>query len=206
MNLILIAKALHVVGFVSWFAGLFYLGRVLVYHAETDEIPQDSEHNRIKQEVLREEYSAAENRVYKIIVNPAMMITWVGGLVMIGANFSYFQAGTPGWLHFKLLLVVLLVVYQLYTKNKLMLPMQKGVRPLSGWQLRLWNEVPTFFLISVPFIAVFGKVGQLNYLYLGTGVLLFCLMVYRGARAYQKKREGADAKAPLQSAQLEGDQ
>ncbi|MEM9261523.1 MAG: CopD family protein [Bacteroidota bacterium] len=191
MNIILIAKALHVVGFISWFAGLFYLGRVLVHHAETDEIPQDSERNRIKREVLQEEYSATENRVYKIIVNPAMMITWVAGLVMIGTNFSYFQAGTPGWLHLKLLLVVLLVVYQLYTKSKLMLPIQKGERPMSGWQLRLWNEVPTFFLVSVPFIAVFGKAGELNYLYLGIGVLLFSVMVYRGARAYQKKRAAA---------------
>jgi putative membrane protein len=146
MNLILIFKALHVVGFISWFAGLFYLGRVLVNHAEavTQPTPEGDEQallrHRIRGEVLHEEYSATEDRVYKIIVNPAMMITWAAGLVMIIANTSYFVAGTPGWLHLKLLLLVLMVVYQIYTKVKLMRPMQAGEHPFSGWQLRLWNE------------------------------------------------------------------
>ncbi len=194
MDFILIAKSLHVVGFVSWFAGLFYLGRVLVNHADTENLTPLSgdspaaSRNRLKKEILHEEYAATAARVYKIIVNPAMMITWVAGLVMIGLNPGYLQAGTPGWLHLKLLFVVLLVVYQVYTKVKLMVPMAAGARPWSDWQLRLWNEVPTFFLVSVPFMAVFGKAGQLNYLYLGTGVAIFCLLVYRGAVAYRKRR------------------
>lgn len=194
MNLILIAKALHVVGFVSWFAGLFYLGRVLVNHAETDTISPlvgdepEAVRNRIKREVLHEEYSATANRVYKIIVNPAMMITWGAGLTMVAWNPGYFQSGTPGWLSVKLLLVVAIVVYQVYTRKKLMLPMQAGERPFSSWQLRLWNEVPTFFLVSVPFIATFGKVGELNYWYLAAGVALFSFLVYRGAAAYRNRR------------------
>jgi putative membrane protein len=79
-------------------------------------------------------------------------------------------------------------VYQIYTKVKLMRPMQAGEHPFSGWQLRLWNEVPTFFLVTISFVAVLGKAGQLNYLYLGIGVAIFCLLVYRGAVAYRKRR------------------
>lgn len=193
-NIILIAKTLHVVGFVSWFAGLFYLGRVLVNHADTENIEPvvgdgaEAVRNRLKKEILHEEYAATAARVYRIIVNPAMMITWVAGLTMIALNPSYLMSGTPGWLHLKLLFVVLMVVYQLYTKKKLMLPMAAGDRPWSDWELRLWNEVPTFFLVSVPFLAVFGKVGQLNYLYLGIGVALFCFMVWRGAVGYKNRR------------------
>ncbi len=186
MSLIYFAKALHVVGFVSWFAGLFFLGRLLGNHAETDERPEN------ERKILADEYSGMENRVYKIITNPAMMITWTGGLLMLVLGWwkgvNYFQLGTPGWIHLKLLLVVGMVVYQIYTKKKIMLPMQNGERPLSGWQLRLWNEVPSFFLVSVSFIAVYGKAGSLNYLYLAIGVGLFGLMVYRGARAYAKRR------------------
>lgn len=196
MDFILIAKAVHVIGFVSWFAGLFYLGRVLVNHADTENITPlagdspEASRNRLKKEILHEEYSATAARVYKIIVNPAMMITWVAGLLMLVLNPGYLQSGTPGWMHVKLLFVVLLLVYQLYTKRKLMLPMAAGRRPWTDWQLRLWNEVPTFFLVSVPFIAVFGKMGQLNYLYLAIGVGIFCLLVYRGAVAYRGKRKG----------------
>jgi putative membrane protein len=194
MDFILIAKALHIVGFVSWFAGLFYLGRVLVNHADTENIAPlagdapTAVRNRLKKEILHEEYSATAARVYKIIVNPAMMITWVAGLVMIGLNPGYLESGTAGWMYVKIFLVLLIVVYQLYTKRQIMLPMASGERPWTDWQLRLWNEVPTFFLVSIPFIAVFGKMGQLNYLYLVIGVAIFCLMVYRGAVAYRKRR------------------
>ncbi|MCX8209828.1 MAG: CopD family protein [Lewinella sp.] len=193
-NIILIAKALHVVGFVSWFAGLFYLGRVLVNHADTENIEPvagdgpEAVRNRLKKEILHEEYSATAARVYRIIVNPAMMITSVAGLTMIVFNPSYLQSGTPGWLYVKLAFVGLMVVYQLYTEKKLMLPMAANARPWSDWQLRLWNEVPTFFLISIPFLAIFGKMGSLNYLYLAIGVALFCFMIWRGAVGYRKRR------------------
>ncbi|OAV44644.1 CopD family protein [Lewinella sp. 4G2] len=193
-TIILIAKALHVIGFASWFAGLLYLGRVLVNHAESQIIaPEigDSEaatRSRIRKEVLHEEYSGTEDRVYRIIVNPAMMITWTAGLTMVALNPGYLQSGTPGWLIVKIALVLGLVVYQVYTKAKLMFPMQNGELPFSPWQLRLWNEFPTLFLVAIPFIAVFGKVGELNYVYLGIGVAIFCGLVYRGAVAYKAKR------------------
>lgn len=190
-NLILFAKALHVVGFVSWFAGLFYLGRVLVNHADTENLPLETERDRMKRDILHEEYTATAARVYRIIVNPAAIITFVAGFLMVGINPGYLQSGTPGWLVVKIGLVLLLVVYQLYTRAKIMLPMAQGGRPWTDWELRLWNEVPTFFLVSVPFLAVYGKVGQLNYWYLGAGVAFFCFMVWRGAVAYKNKRGGA---------------
>ena len=193
MNAILIAKAVHVVGFVSWFAGLFYLGRVLVNHAETDNIvagegAEERLRNRIKREVLHEEYAATEGRVHRIIVRPAGWITLTAGFTMVGLNPGYLVAGTPGWLYVKIALVFLLLAYQVYTVKRLMEPMRTGRRPFSAWQLRLWNEVPTFFLISIPFIATFGKVGQLNYWYLAAGVAVFSFLVYRGAVAYRRRR------------------
>ena len=194
MDFILFAKALHVVGFISWFAGLFFLGRLLVNHAETDTVAaSDRPQAQLRAEVLREEYSGMEDRVYRIITNPAMMLTWTGGLLMVALNPAYFVSGTTGWLAVKLTFVVGMVAYQVYTKLRIMQPMQAGERPLSAWQLRLWNEVPTFFLVAIVFTAVYGKVGQLSYLYLGIGVLLFCLLVYRGAVAYRNRRAAAPA-------------
>lgn len=195
-NLILFAKALHVVGFVSWFAGLFYLGRVLVNHADTENLEPltgdgpEAVHNRLKKDILHEEYTATADRVYRIIVNPAAIITFAAGFAMIGLNPGYLVSGTSGWLWVKIGLVLLLGLYQLYTKAKIMLPMAGGARPWTDWELRLWNEVPTFFLVSVPFIAVYGKGGSLNYYYLVAGVAFFCFMVWRGAVAYRKRRTG----------------
>ena len=194
MTIILLAKALHVVGFVSWFAGLFFLGRLLVNHAETDRVAaSDLPDAALRAEVLREEYVGMEDRVYRIITNPAMMITVTAGLVMVAVNPGYFVSGTPGWLWVKLAAVAGLIGYQLYTKLRIMQPMQAGQRPLSAWKLRLWNEVPTFFLVSIVFTAVYGKVGALSYLYLGIGVFLFCLLVYRGAVAYRNRRKETTA-------------
>ena len=189
MDIILFAKALHVVGFVSWFAGLFFLGRLLVNHAETDRLPAENQKDgALRAEILQQEYIGMEDRVYRIITNPAMMITWTAGLTMVALNPAYFVTGTPGWLALKLLAVVALTGYQVYTKVRLMRPMQAGERPFSPWQLRLWNEVPTFFLVTIVFTVVYGKVGELSYLYLGIGVLIFCILVYRGARAYRNRR------------------
>ncbi|MEL7375548.1 MAG: CopD family protein [Bacteroidota bacterium] len=185
---ILIGKALHVVGFISWFAGLFFWGRILAYHAEVEERPEQ------ERDTLEREYIGMEKRIYRGIVNPAMILTWIGGLTMLGSAAytgtlsRWFVAGTGGWMHVKLLLVFLLVGYQHYTKARMMKPLQAGERPWSGWQLRLWNEVPTFFLISIAFIAVMGKVGALNWTYLIIGILLFGFMIYRAAKAYARRR------------------
>ena len=181
-------KALHVVGFVSWFAGLFYLVRVFVYLVEA------GEHSEPARAILTEQFTLMARRVYRVICNPAMMITWIGGLGMIGldlagvTSYAYFSAGTPGWLHLKLCLLVLLTGYHLYCK-RLIGRMEAGERPFSAWQLRLFNEVPTLFLAAISFIAVYGKAGRLNYSYLVLGVALFAGLVYRGAVAYRRRRD-----------------
>ena len=189
MTFILLAKSVHVIGFVSWFAGLFFLVRLLVNHAETDTVAaSDLPDAALRAEVLRQEYTGMEDRVYRIITNPAMIVTWVAGLTMVALNPGYFVSGTPGWLAVKLVAVSGLSAYQGYTTTRLMRPMQAGARPFSPWQLRLWNEVPTFFLVTIVFTVVYGKAGELSYGYLGVGVLAFCLLVYRGAVAYRNRR------------------
>jgi len=181
-------KALHVVGFVSWFAGLFYLVRVFVYLMEAGEREEPA------RSILVEQFETMAWRVYRVICNPAMMITWTAGLVMLGldlagvTSYGYFSMGTPGWLHLKLLLLVLLTGYHFWCKV-LLRRLEAGQRPFSAWQFRLFNEVPTLFLVAISFIAVYGKAGRLNYGYLLLGVGIFAGLVYRGAVAYRKRRE-----------------
>lgn len=182
-------KALHVVGFVAWFAGLFYLVRIFVYHEEANDKPI------AEKRVLQAQFLLMEWRVYRIICNPAMMITWLAGLGMLALgwwsplvpNYLSPDMGTPGWMHLKLFLLVLLTAYHLWCKRNIILT-EQGERPFSSWQYRLLNELPTLFLITISFTAVYGKMGQLNYGYLFGGLLAFIGLLYLGARAYRRAR------------------
>ncbi len=194
MNTLLLLKSLHIVGFVAWFAGMFYLVRMFVYHVESN---AKSEPDR---SVLRAQFNLMQWRVYKIIMNPAMMITWTAGIIILVLgvtqdtvpNYLSSDVGTPGWMHAKLLLLVLLTVYHVICKRTIK-KLESDTMKMDSFQLRLFNEVPTLFLVAIVFLAVLGKAGTLNYLYWALGLLVFSGLMYMGARAYKKRREQAGA-------------
>jgi putative membrane protein len=191
LNALFFWKALHVVGFVAWFAGLFYLVRMFVYH---EEAAQQAEPQR---SILMPQFILMQRRVYNIICQPAMFLTWLAGLAMLAMGFfspalvNYLDPsiGTPGWMHVKLLLLLLLTGYHLWS-GRLIGKLEAGLRPFSSWQYRLLNELPTIFLAAISFIAVYGKMGALNYGYLFGGIAAFVGLLYLGARAYRRRRGG----------------
>lgn len=186
--MILFFKAVHVIGFVSWFAGLFYLVRMFVYHVEAAAKPEP------ERSIMTQHFNLMEWRVYKIILNPAMMITWTAGLAMLGLDVSgvapmgYFISGTTGWMTVKLGLLALLLAYHLYCK-KLIQRLEAGELPMTSTQFRLFNELPTLFLVAIAFIAVLGKAGRLNYLYLVLGIVGFVGLLMLGVKTYKRVRE-----------------
>ena len=190
--MLLILKSLHIIGFVAWFSGLFYLVRMFVYYREADEKAEP------EKSILKKQFNLMQWRVYKIIVNPAMNITWAAGITMLVLGFTSDKVvnyldptiGTPGWMHLKLLLLVLLTGYQVYCK-RVIRQLESGTLKMDAFQLRLFNEVPTLFLAGIAFLAVMGKAGTLNYLYWVLGLAAFGGLMYAGAKAYKKKREKA---------------
>ncbi len=185
-NAIFFFKSLHVVGFVAWFAGLFYLVRIFVYHAEAQGKGEP------EGGILRNQYNMMEWRVYRIICNPALVITWAAGLGMLAIDglwrdFSYFLMGSPGWLIVKLVLLVLMTAYHFWCRGVIR-RLERGASRYTDWQFRLLNEMPTLFLVSISFIAVYGKGGTLNYLYLFGGIVAFVGLLFLGARAYKRAR------------------
>lgn len=135
-------KAAHLVFVIFWMAGLFMLPRYLVYHQEA---APDSE------EAAR--WVEREQKLRSIILGPAMIIVWVLGL-LLAANRGLFS-GVPGlgWLHLKLALVVLLSGYHGWAvgySRKL----ARGVRSLTGRQLRLLNEVPGLAAAVIVVLAI----------------------------------------------------
>ena len=131
--------AFHIIAVVSWFAALFYLPRLFVYHTE-------NQHNKDRTEMLE----VMERRLHKAIMNPAMMATWVLGLSLVYLN-PYWLEG--GWLHVKITLVVLLTLYHVslgHYRKKL----ASGENTKSSKFFRIYNEIPTLFLIAIVLLVV----------------------------------------------------
>jgi putative membrane protein len=132
-------KAFHLIAMVAWFAALFYMFRLFVYHAENRDEPETAA-------VLK---TMAE-RLYRIIGTPAMVATWVFGLAMLVSMPSFLRAP---WLHAKLLLVVGLTGYHFYLGYVRRRFAADDVF-LTSRQCRMRNEIPTLFLIGIVLLAV----------------------------------------------------
>ena len=132
-------KALHLIAMVAWFAGLFYIFRLFVYHAENADRPEVTA-------VLK---TMAE-RLYRIIMTPAMVATFVFGLAMLAWNPAYLSAP---WLLVKLVLVLLLAGHHLYAGSVKRRFAADDVF-LTPRQCRMRNEVPTLFLVAIVLLAV----------------------------------------------------
>ncbi len=171
---LLTAKALHIIGFTCWFAGLFYGVRLFVYHAEA------SEREASERDVLLPQFELMQARLWNIITVPAMWLTVGAGGLMV-----YQRSVLEPWLHIKLGLVGALFVYHLISGN---IRRQQRARN-STWSsrgLRMWNEVATVLLVAIVFLAVkkdtlsmWGAVGGL--VALGV-VLMLGLRIYRALR------------------------
>lgn len=178
-SMLFLFKSLHIVGFVAWFAGLFYLVRMFVYHREAHDEVQP------KRDILTQQFHLMEQRVYKIICNPAMMLTWICGLAMIFLyGWEWFKVNS--WLHIKLVLLLGLTYYHLWCK-KMIIKLEKGDFSMSSHRWRLLNEVPTVFLLAIVLLAVYRN--ALDFAYALAGIMGFMILLMMGVRAYRKARE-----------------
>lgn len=169
-------KALHLIGIVVWFAGLFYLVRLFVYHAEASEQPEPA------QTILKKQYELMEKRLYNIITTPGMAVT-----VAMALGLIYTEPGIlkSGWLHIKLSFVALLLIYHFYC-GRIMRQLAKGECQWTGQQFRALNEAPTILLVIIVLLAVFKNNLPLD----ATTWLIVALVISMAAsiQLYAKKR------------------
>ena len=133
-------KALHIIGVVTWFAGLFYIFRLYVYHVE----------NKGNEEVTKV-LEVMERRLYRGICWPAMVITTLAGVGLWSTNFAGYFAS--GWFKVKLLSLVALFGYHFYS-GKVRKDLAAGTCALTSRQCRFINEVPTVLLLTIVAMAV----------------------------------------------------
>ena len=141
MNAYLAFKALHLIAVISWMAGLLYLPRIFVYHAETVENKSQSE-----------TFKLMEKRLYFYIMNPAMILSWVFGILLIHSQGILSLALL--WMKIKIGLVVVLTGYHFYLLA-ILRDFQIDNNSKSSKFFRIINEVPTLLLIIIIFVVVF---------------------------------------------------
>ncbi len=135
-------KAFHIVFVVTWFAGLFYLPRLFVYHAAALAGPP-------AERVLAERFGVMERRLFAIMtIGGALAVAF--GIAMVASAPVYL---TFGWLHVKLALVAALIAYHVWCRQ-LMLALRAGRSPHSQRWYRLFNEAPGLLLIAIVLLAV----------------------------------------------------
>ena len=144
MNSYLLFKALHIIAFVSWMAGLLYLPRIFVYHVE----------NKEKKEAT-DVFEVMEKRLFFYIMRPAMIFTWVFGLVLIYLNGI--EIFSQLWFQLKIVLVILLSAYNVYL-GKCLVSLKNSTNTRSSKFFRIINEIPTVILIIVVFLAIFKPI------------------------------------------------
>jgi len=144
MNTYLLLKSLHLISVISWMAGLLYLPRIFVYHAENN--------SEVK---VSEVFKVMERKLYFYIMTPAMILSWLFGLLLIH-SIGFEQLGQT-WMLLKLLLVVILTFYHFYL-GRILNQFKTDNNQHSHKFFRYINEIPTILLILIIFVVIFKPI------------------------------------------------
>tara|TARA_B100000401_G_C52760754_1_gene698048 strand:+ start:780 stop:1211 length:432 start_codon:yes stop_codon:yes gene_type:complete len=143
MNTYLLFKSLHLIAVISWMAGLLYLPRIFVYHSENNN------------EIITNVFKTMEKKLFFYIMTPAMILSWLFGLVLIH-EIGFNELGSL-WLQLKLIFVIILTSYHFYLGFLLKkFNLDQNLR--SSKFYRYINEVPTLLLILIVFVVIFKPI------------------------------------------------
>ncbi|WP_026103549.1 protoporphyrinogen oxidase HemJ [Pseudanabaena sp. PCC 6802] len=182
-------KTFHIIGVVVWFAGLFYLVRLFIYHVEAEQEPEPA------RSILKKQYQIMEKRLYDIITTPGMVVTVA---MAVGLLTTQPEVLNDMWMHFKLLFVGVLVAYHFYC-GRLLKQLAAGECKWSGQQLRALNEAPTVLLVAIVLLVVFK--GSLPLDVTTVGILGMIVAMGAAIQLYAKKRRQDREKLALEVSQ-----
>ena len=144
MNTYLLFKSLHLILVISWMAGLLYLPRIFVYHAQNNSEP-----------IISEVFKVMEKKLFFYIMTPAMILSWLFGLLLIH-EIGFEQLGQT-WMILKLVFVILLTIYHFYL-GSILNQFKMNLNQRSHKFFRYINEIPTILLILIIFVVIFKPI------------------------------------------------
>lgn len=170
-------KALHLIFVITWFAGLFYIVRLFVYHTEAKEKPEP------EQSILIRQYQLMENRLWTIITWPSAILATVFAVILLVMNPYLLQMG---WMHIKLFFVLLLWLYQ-FKCHHIYRQLQQNITQYTSGFFRVWNEIATLILFSVIFLVVLKN--SFSWIFGVTGLFTLAILLMLGIKLYKRIRE-----------------
>ena len=144
MNTYLLFKSLHLISVISWMAGLLYLPRIFVYHAQNN-----------SEIIISNVFKVMEKKLFFYIMTPAMILSWLFGLLLIH-EIGFDKLGQT-WVILKLILVVILTLYHLYL-GRVLNQFRSDLNQHSHKFYRFINEIPTLLLILIVFVVIFKPI------------------------------------------------
>jgi putative membrane protein len=177
-NLFKYVLALHIIFIVTWFAGLFYIVRLFIYHTEAEVKPEP------ERTILQSQYKIMEKRLWYGITWPSMILTCIFGPWVMSYNFTYYISSA--YFILKLCFVGGLIAYH-FQCHVMFKQLQQDVIKFTSMKLRLWNEVATVFLIAIVFLIVTKSNTGLVWGMLG--LIVFSATLVLAIRLYKRSRE-----------------
>lgn len=175
-------KSLHLIFVVTWFAGLFYIPRLFIYHIEA------KTKSTAEYEVLSAQFRIMERRLWKIITWPSAVLCTLAAIGLLWAMPVWL---TQGWMHVKLTFVLLLWGYHLAT-HRMYLKFQNDSFSYTSHFMRIWNEGATLVLFAVVFLVIYKS--AIDWLYGLLGMLGLLFLIGFGIKFYKRvrQRQGED--------------
>lgn len=171
-------KALHLIFVITWFAGLFYIPRLFIYHIEAAEKPSP------EKEILTSQFKIMAKRLWFIITWPSAIMATLFAVWLLILMPGFLQ---QPWMHVKLGFVLLLIAYHVKT-HFIFKQLQKDQITWTSNKMRLWNEISTLILFAVVFLVIVRD--AVNWIYGVIGILLLAVLLMLGVKIYKRSRTG----------------
>ncbi len=169
-------KALHLIFVITWFAGLFYIPRLFVYHIEASEKAEP------EKSILINQLKIMTSRLWYIITWPSAILATLFAVILLFLIPEWLQ---QGWMHVKLAFVVLLFAYHIKC-HLIFKQFQKDIIKWTSNQMRIWNEGSTLILFAVIFLVIVRD--AINWIYGVLGIFLLAIILMLGIKLYKRIR------------------